>query len=271
MGRLDGNVALITGAAGGLGRSHAIRLAEEGANIIAVDIARQIDSVPYPLSTASDLDDLVAELQRLGARAIGWQADVRDRQALDDAVAAGVAQFGRIDTVVANAGIAPMLIEDRPDAWRDAIDVNLSGAYNTIEAALPALLASGEGGSIVIVNSTAGLNGIGGPSAGGLGYAASKHGLVGLMRSYANILGEQSIRVNSVHPCGVNTRMTTDDSILEFVAQDPKMSNEAPKLLPVPVVEAVDVSNAILWLASDEARYVTGVCLPVDAGFTVRK
>lgn len=271
MGRLDGKVAFITGAAGGLGRSHAIRLAEEGSNIIAVDIAKQIDSVPYPLSTSAELEHLVGEVEQLGVEAIGCRADVRNRSELDEAVAAGLAAFGSIDTVVANAGIAPMHTQDRPDAWRDVIDVNLTGVYNTVEATIPALTSSGSGGSIIIVSSTAGLNGIGGPSAGGLGYAASKHGTVGLMRSYANILGEQWIRVNSVHPTGVDTRMTTDDAIVRFAAQDPKMSQEAPNLLPVDVIEAVDVSNAILWLASDEARYVTGVALPVDAGFTVRK
>jgi SDR family mycofactocin-dependent oxidoreductase len=270
MGRLEGKVAVITGAAGGLGRSHAIRLAQEGASIVALDIARQIDSVPYPLSTPIDLEQLVAALEARGVRAVGWQADVRSRPELDVAIAAAVDEFGHVDTVIANAGIAPMHVENRPDAWSDAIDVNLTGVYNTIEAALPAMTAPG-GGSITIVSSTAGLNGIGGPSAGGLAYAASKHGVVGLMRSYANILGEKWIRVNSVHPTGVETRMTVDEAIVKFAARDPKMSEEAPNLLPVSVIEAVDVSNAILWLASDEARYVTGVALPVDAGFTVRK
>lgn len=271
MGRLEGKVAFVTGAAGGLGRSHAVRLAQEGADIVAVDICRQIDSVPYPLSTPTELLDVVVEVERLGRRIVARVADVRDRDALQSAFDEGWRELGGIDVVVANAGIAPMLVHDSPQAWQDVIDVNLTGTMLTIEVAAPALVARGRGGSIVIISSTAGLNGIGGPSQGGLGYVASKHGVVGLMRSYANILAPHSIRVNSVHPTGVATRMITDEAIAEFVAQDPVLSREAPNALPVDVIEAVDVSNAVLWLASDEARYVTGITLPVDAGFTNRR
>jgi SDR family mycofactocin-dependent oxidoreductase len=267
MGRLEGKVVFITGAAGGLGRSHAIRLAQEGANIVAVDICRQIESVPYPLSTPEELRELADEVEALGRRVFTAQGDVRDPGALRSALVAAERELGPVDAVVANAGIAPM-VRDQPQAWQDVIDVNLTGVFHTIEAAAPRMVERGEGGAIVIVSSTAGLNGIGGPSPGGLGYSASKHGVVGLMRTYANNLAPYSIRVNSVHPTGVATRMITDERIQEFVAQDPVLSRASPNALPVDVVEPVDVSNAILWLISDEARYVTGVTLPVDAGFT---
>lgn len=270
-GRLDGKVAFVTGAAGGLGRSHVRRMAEEGADLVIVDICRPVDTVPYPLSTPQELDDAVEEVRALGRRVVARQTDVRDRAALQEAYDAGLDEFGRIDIVVANAGIAPLLVEDRVQAWHDAIDVNLTGTFHTVEVAIPSMVAAERGGSIVIVNSTAGLVGIGGASNGGLGYAASKHGAVGLMRTYANNLAPHSIRVNSVHPTGVATAMVTDPAIVEFVAQDPILSETAPNALPVAVVQPVDVSHAVLWLASDEARYVTGVTLPVDAGFINRR
>ncbi|MGW6054951.1 mycofactocin-coupled SDR family oxidoreductase [Streptomyces sp. NPDC055189] len=269
--RLDGKVAFVTGAAGGLGRSHVRRMAEEGADLVIVDICRSVDTVPYPLSTPQDLHDAVEEVEAMGRRVLARQADVRDREVLQEAYDAGLAEFGQIDVVVANAGIAPLLVADRVQAWHDAIEVNLTGTFHTIEVALPSMVAAEQGGSIVIVNSTAGLVGIGGASNGGLAYAASKHGAVGLMRTYANNLARHSIRVNSVHPTGVATPMVTDPAIVEFVAQDTILSETAPNALPVDVIEAADVSNAVLWLASDEARYVTGVTLPVDAGFINRR
>jgi SDR family mycofactocin-dependent oxidoreductase len=265
MGRLDGKVAFVTGAAGGLGRAHVRRLAEEGADVIAVDIARPIESVPYPLSSLAELEEIAAEARALGVRAMARQADVRDRDALRQAFEDGVEELGRVDVVVANAGIAPMLLEDRFEAWQDAIDVNLTGTFNTVQVAIPTLVEQ-EAGSIVIISSTAGLTGIGGASNGGLAYAASKHGVVGLMRTYANNLAPHRIRVNSVHPTGVQTRMTDDPTIHEFVAADTSLS-QPPNALPVDVVEPVDVANAVVYLASEEARYVTGITLPVDAGF----
>lgn len=265
MGRLDGKVAFVTGAAGGLGRAQVTRLAEEGAAVIAVDIARPIESVPYPMSSEDELAALVDGLRAGGARALAQRADVRDRAALETAFELGREEFGRVDVVVANAGIAPMLVDDRFAAWQDAIDVNLTGTFNTVQVAIPTLVEQ-ESGSVVIISSTAGLTGIGGASNGGLAYAASKHGVVGLMRSYANNLAPHWIRVNSVHPTGVLTRMTDDPKIHEFVAQDETLS-DPPNALPVSTVEPVDVANAVLYLASDEARYVTGVTLPVDAGF----
>ncbi|PZF79523.1 mycofactocin-coupled SDR family oxidoreductase [Jiangella anatolica] len=270
MGKLEGKVAFITGAARGQGRSHAIRLAQEGADIIAVDICKQIDSVAYPMSTPEDLAETVKEVEALDRRIVAAEADVRDRDALQAAFEGGVAELGGVDVVLANAGIAPMGVNVRPNEWDDVLAVNLTGVYNTVEVAKQSLIERG-GGAIVITSSTAGINGIGGSQPGGLGYTASKHGVVGLMRSYANVLAEHSIRVNTVHPTGVNTPMVVNDVMQEFLQNDPSLSNAMANALPVPMLEAVDISNAILWLVSDDARYVTGVTLPVDAGFTNKK
>ena len=271
MGKLDGKVAFITGAARGQGRSHAIRLAEEGANIIAVDICAQIATVPYPMSTPADLEQTVKEVESLDRRIVAVEADVRDVAALQAAFDAGVAELGPVDIVLANAGIAPMSMTPQAAEWQDVLDVNLTGVYNTVQAAVPSMIERAAGGAIVLTSSTAGINGIGGNSPGGLGYTASKHGVVGLMRSYANILAPHNIRVNTVHPTGVNTPMVVNDAMQDFLSSDPTLSNAMANALPVPMIEAVDISNAILWLVSDDARYVTGVALPVDAGFTNKK
>jgi SDR family mycofactocin-dependent oxidoreductase len=270
-GKLEGKVAFITGAARGQGRSHAIRLAEEGADIIAVDICAQVASVVYPMATPEDLAETVTAVEALDRRIVARQADVRDEDGLRAAFDAGVAELGPVDIVLANAGIAPMSLHEKHDAWRDVVDVNLTGVFNTVETAIPSMIARGQGGAIVLTSSTAGINGIGGPTRGGLGYTAAKHGVVGLMRSYANTLAPYSIRVNTVHPTGVNTPMIVNDVMAEFLAQDPQMGNAMANALPVDMVEPVDISNAILWLVSDDARYVTGVTLPVDAGFTNKK
>lgn len=266
MGVLEGKVAFITGAARGQGRSHAVRLAQEGADIIAVDIAAQIDSVPYPLATPEELAETVSQVEALDRRIHAVQADVRDRAALQAAFDDGVALLGGVDIVLANAGIAPMSMHPSPQEWYDVIDVNLTGVYNTVEVAKDALIARG-GGAIVLTSSTAGLAGIGGSAPGGLGYTAAKHGVVGLMRSYANQLAQHSIRVNTIHPTGVNTPMVVNDAMQEFLQSDPQLSNAMANALPVPMIEPVDLSNAILFLVSDAGRYVTGVTLPVDAGF----
>lgn len=271
MGVLEGKVAFITGAARGQGRSHAIRLAQEGADIIAVDIAAQIDSVPYPMSTPDDLAETVRRVEGLDRRIHAVEADVRDRAALQRAFDAGLAQLGRIDIVSANAGIAPMSMHPQEQEWFDVIDVNLTGVYHTIEVAKQAMIDGGNGGSIVITSSTAGIAGIGGANPGGLGYTAAKHGVVGLMRSYANQLAPYSIRVNTVHPTGVNTPMVVNDVMQEFLQSDPQLSNAMSNALPVPMIEAVDISNAIVFLSSDAGRYITGVTLPVDAGFLNKK
>jgi SDR family mycofactocin-dependent oxidoreductase len=272
-GKLDGKVVFITGAARGQGRSHAVRLAQEGADIIAVDICRQIETVPYPMATPADLAQTVKEVEALDRRIFAREADVRDEAGLRAAFEAGVAELGPVDIVLANAGIAPMSLHgpQTRQAWQDVIDVNLTGVFNTVEIAIPSMITRGSGGAIVLTSSTAGINGIGGPSPGGLGYTAAKHGLVGLMRSYANILAPHSIRVNTVHPTGVRTPMVVNDAMQEILAADQQMSSSIANALPVDMVEPVDISNAILWLVSDDARYVTGVALPVDAGYTNKR
>ncbi|WP_028935602.1 mycofactocin-coupled SDR family oxidoreductase [Pseudonocardia spinosispora] len=270
MGKLDGKVAFITGAARGMGRSHAVRLAEEGADIIAVDLCAQIDSVPYPMAEPTDLDETASQVEALDRRIVARQADVRDRDALRAAFDAGVAELGAVDIVLANAGIAPHSLRPQAQEWHDVLAVNLTGVYHTVEVAVPSMIERGAGGSIVITSSTAGLTGIGGGSPGGLGYAAAKHGVVGLMRSYANLLAQHSIRVNTVHPTGVATPMIVNDVMREFFERDPSLGQNM-NALPVPMIESLDVSHAIAWLVSDEARYVTGVTLPVDAGFVVKK
>jgi SDR family mycofactocin-dependent oxidoreductase len=271
MGKLDGKVAFITGAARGQGRSHAIRLAQEGANIIAVDICQQIDTVPYPMSTPDDLAETVKQVEALDRRIYAAQADVRDAAQLKAAFDAGVAEVGPVDIVLANAGIAPMSMHPQDQEWQDVLDVNLSGVYNTVRIAAPSMIERGTGGAMVLTSSTAGLNGIGGETPGGLGYTAAKHGVVGLMRAYANYLAKYSIRVNTVHPTGVSTPMIMNEAMLEFLRSDPTMSAEMANALPVDMVEPVDISNAILFLVSDDGRYVTGVTLPVDAGYTNKK
>jgi SDR family mycofactocin-dependent oxidoreductase len=272
MGKLEGKVAFISGAARGQGRSHAIRLAEEGANIIAVDICGQIDSVPYPMSTPADLEETVSKVEALDRRIVAVQADVRDIAALNAAAEKGIAELGAIDIILANAGIAPQGSEAGDDqAFRDVLEVNLFGVHNTVKAAVPSMIEKGQGGAIVLTSSTQGLSGAGGDGSGGTtGYAASKHGVVGLMHTYTNWLAQYSIRVNTVHPTGVNTPMVVNDAMQAFLAANPGMGAAMANLLPVPMIEAIDISNAIAWLVSDDARYVTGVALPVDAGFLAR-
>ncbi|MDT5170102.1 MAG: hypothetical protein QOD02_3433 [Mycobacterium sp.] len=265
---LEDKVALITGAARGQGRAHAVRLAAEGADIIAVDLCDQIASVPYPLASADDLAATVKLVEDTGARIVAKEADVRDRALLSAAVQAGIDELGRLDIVVANAGIAPMQSGD--DGWRDVIDVNLTGVYNTIKAAIPTMVKQGTGGSIVLISSAAGLAGVGSPDAGSVGYAAAKHGVVGLMRVYANLLAKQNIRVNSIHPTGVETPMIDNDFTrgwLAKMAADSDSPGTLGNALPVEVLQPEDIANAVAWLVSDQARYITGVTLPVDAGF----
>ena len=224
------------------------------------------------MSTPDDLAETAKQVEALDRRIFTAQADVRDEGQLKQAFDAGHrrARPGR-HRPGERGHRADVAAEERPDAWQDVIDVNLTGVFNTVETAIPSMIERGRGGAIVLTSSTAGITGIGGPTRGGLGYTASKHGVVGLMRSYANNLAPHSIRVNSVHPTGVNTPMIVNDVMAEFLAQDPQMSNAMANALPVDMVEPVDISNAIVWLVSDDARYVTGVTLPVDAGFTNKK
>lgn len=267
-GPLQGRVAFITGAARGQGRAHAIRLAADGADVIAVDLCEQIASVRYPLATADDLAATVKLVEDTGARIVARQGDVRNRASLSSALQAGLDEFGRLDIVVANAGIAPMQSGD--DGWRDVIDVNLTGVYNTIKVAIPTMVKQDTGGSIVLISSAAGLAGVGSPDAGSIGYAAAKHGVVGLMRVYANLLARQNIRVNSIHPSGVDTPMINNEFTRQWLADLVAQSDSPPDMgnaMPVEVLQADDIANAVAWLVSDQARYITGVTLPVDAGY----
>ncbi len=273
-GRVQGKVAFITGAARGQGRSHAIRLAAEGADIIAVDIAGPVASVTaYPPATEADLAETVQQVKALDRRIIAHKADVRDATALGAALADGVAQLGRLDIVVANAGVyQPRPTLELADAdWRETIDINLTGVWNTAKVALPYLIAGG-GGSIVLTSSLLGLIGV----AGSIHYVAAKHGMVGIMRSLAVEFAQHNIRVNSLHPTTVNTLMIQNEQVWNsFDPANPTpesaaVAMQATNALPVPWVEPVDVSNAVLFLASDEGRYITGVTLPVDAGGFIR-
>jgi (+)-trans-carveol dehydrogenase len=275
-GRVEGKVAFITGAARGQGRSHAIRLAQEGADIIAVDLCGQVASVPYAMATPEDLAETVKHVEALDRRIVATQADVRDFDALTAALDAGVAQLGRLDIVSANAGIGSMgrLDELTEQSWQDTIDINLSGVWRTAKAAIPHLIAGGRGGSIILTSSAAGLMGM-----QNIGhYVSAKHGLVGLMRTLALELAPHSIRVNSLHPTTVNTDMIQNQAFYRMfrpdlespTADDFRAALATFNTLPVPWVEPVDVSNALLFLASDEARYITGVPLPVDAGILLK-
>jgi SDR family mycofactocin-dependent oxidoreductase len=250
-------------------------MAQEGADVVAVDLCAQIETVEYPMSTPDDLATTVQLVEDLDRRIVAKQADVRDRDALSSAVEAGLSEFGHLDIVVANAGIVPIgEIGRSTQAWQDAIDVLLTGVYNTIDAAIPSMVQRDMGGSIVITSSTAGLKGLGrsleGVGAGFVAYTAAKHGVVGLMRLYANVLAPHRIRVNTLHPTGVNTPMVVNEAFARYAAGSFGVAGGIQNALPVDLVEPEDIANAAVWLCSDEARYVTGVTLPVDAGFTVR-
>jgi SDR family mycofactocin-dependent oxidoreductase len=272
-GRVEGKVAFITGAARGQGRSNALRLAAEGAAIIAVDICDTVEGTPYEGTTPADLDETVTLVEHLGGTIRAARADVRDVDALRAQLDRCVAELGRLDIVNANAGI---LLPSCPSAelseraWRDMIDINLTGVWHTTKVAIPHLIAGGRGGSITLTGSAAALQGY--PNIAH--YVSAKHGLVGLMRSLAIELGPHSIRVNSIHPTQVNTVMTINPSTFRVFRpdlQDPQVedlipASQAMHVLPTPWVEPIDISNALVFLASDEARYITGVALPVDAG-----
>jgi SDR family mycofactocin-dependent oxidoreductase len=272
VGKLDGKVAFITGGARGQGRSHALRLAEEGADIIAVDICAQIDSVGYPMATPEDLEETTALVEKAGRRMVARQADVRDLDGLRAAFDEGVTQLGPCQIVVANAGIHPIgTMGDRaPEGWRDSIDVILTGTWNTLQVSYPQMVEAGTGGSIIIISSSNGLKGHTDGSGGWDGYVAAKHGLVGLMRSYAWFLGPNNIRVNSIHPSGVPTGMTQNQLFADYVAvTPPERMWRLGNAMPVEWLDPEDISNAVAWLASDEARYVSGVTLSVDGGSNI--
>jgi len=266
---LAGRVAFITGAARGQGRSHAVALARAGADIIATDCCQQLASVPYPMSTPADLAETAALVEEAGGRCATAKADVRSAGELDKAVAAGLEQFGRLDIVVANAGICTWQTWDETamDVWQDTLDINLTGVWNTLVVGAPHLIRAG-GGSMIATSSTAGLKGL--PFLGP--YVAAKHGVVGIANALANELARHSIRVNTIHPTGVNTPLVTASlgNLDPMLEQNPDLGPLFMNALPVQILEPREISNAVLFLASDESAYVTGVQLSVDAGSTNR-
>jgi len=273
MGRVEGQVAFITGAARGQGRAHALRLAEEGADIVLVDACVDMATVGYPLASVEDLEEGAELVRKLGRRALSVQADVRDQAALDAAVATAFETFGRLDIVCANAGVASFAKtwELTDEQWADVIDVDLTGVWRTIRAVVPTMLDAGRGGSIVLTSSAGGIQGI--QNFGH--YVAAKHGVIGLMRTLANEVASARIRVNAVVPGTVLTDMVMNEPAMRLfrpdlehpVLDDVREAMQSMHALPTPWLDPVDVSNAILWLSSDEARYVTGVVLPIDAGW----
>ena len=272
MNHATGKVALITGAARGQGRSHAVKLAEEGADIIAVDICAQIDSVPYPLATPADLAETADQIRSLGRQVVAARADVRDQAQLRAAIDEAVSELGRLDVVCANAGIyssAPAH-EMTEQAWQDLIDVNLTGVWLTCKVAVPHIIAGGRGGVVIITSSVAGHK----PYANISHYVAATHALIGLTKALAQELAPHDIRVNAISPTLVDTDMIQNEIIYRLFLPDSKEptreqfseASQATNLLPVPWVEPRDVSEAVAFLVSDSARYVTGISLPVDAG-----
>jgi len=275
MGLANDKVAFISGVARGQGRSHAVRLAEEGADIIGFDICADDDAVEYSLASREDLEETKGLIEKFSRRALLDVADVRDYDAVKRVVDNGVAELGRLDIVLANAGVMAITGEHRlrRAAWDVGIDVMLTGVYNTVEAAIPHLRAGSRGGSIVITSSTAGLTGgLSDGSPGIQGYIAAKHGVVGLMRGWANVLAKEGIRVNTVHPTGVNTPMVANEAFARFVEEYPEVAGILQNPLPVPngLLEPEDVTNSIMHLISDAGQFITGSTFRVDAGFSSR-
>ncbi|MEJ2863627.1 mycofactocin-coupled SDR family oxidoreductase [Actinomycetospora flava] len=271
--RFAGKVALITGAARGQGRSHALRLAAEGADIIAVDACTPIESVSYAMATPEDLASTAREIEDLGRRVVARQTDVRDFGGLRKAVDEGVAELGGLDVAIANAGVwASAPFTEMPDSmYHDGIDIMMHGVYYTCRAAVPHIIDGGRGGSVVITSSVAGMRGF--PRQ--VQYNMAKQAVVGLMRTLANELAPHAIRVNTLHPTTVNTPMVNNPVVRGAfapgqenpTADDVRDAFAALNLLDVPWIEPEDMASTVAWLTSDEGRYVTGTCLPVDAGF----
>jgi (+)-trans-carveol dehydrogenase len=269
MGRVEGKVALITGAARGQGRSHAVRLAEEGADIIALDVCAAVEHNMTPPATAEDLAATVKAVEELDRRILAIEGDVRSQAVLDDAVARGIAEFGHIDIVSANAGVINYGLSETitEEQWQTVLDVNLTGVWRTVKAVIPHLR---PGASIVITSSIGGLKG-----APGVGpYISAKHGVVGLMKNLAHELSPRGVRVNVIAPSNVNTDMLINDfTKASFLPGDPELTlakfeavAKTMHVMDLGWVEPRDISNALLFLASDEARFITGISLPVDAG-----
>lgn len=276
MSYLEGKVALISGAARGQGRSHALRLAQAGVDIIALDICHDIASIDYPQATSADLKETATQIEALGRRVVAVETDVRDATAVTTAVQAGLAELGRIDIVLSNAGVV-RLGPNPPDlasVWNDIIGTNLTGGWNLASAALPAMVEAGRGGSIIFTGSTGGVRPTPNENVGPTAYSASKFGLVGLCKHLATTYAQHSIRVNIVHPTGVVSGMTVNDTMVELMTEamngGDNTISQMQNALPVMILEPSAISDTIMFLVSEEAQYITGVSLPVDAGFSVR-
>jgi len=277
MGRFDGKTVFVTGAARGQGRSHAVRLASEGADVVAVDRCAGMPTVAYELATPADLAETARLVEEQGRRVVTAQVDVRAADELGDALRSGLAELGSgLDVVLANAGIGLMDADAEPrTAFRDQLDVNLVGVWNTVQAAAPLLVEQKRGGAVVLTSSVFGLTGRGGSGTGGDdGYVAAKHGVVGLMRTFATWLAPHGVRVNCVNPTGVATPMVLNPAVEALFGGgsdgQATPSEDVSNLFDVTLVQPEDVTAAVAFLASDEARFITGVALPVDAGMLVR-
>jgi SDR family mycofactocin-dependent oxidoreductase len=279
MQRLTEKVALVTGAGRGQGRSHCVRLAEEGADVVAIDICENVDTIGYPLATEADLDETGRLVRGLGREVMCRKADVRDAAAMERVIGEALSEFGHLDVLAANAAISDigMTWEHSQEQWKNLIDTNLTGVFNTVKPAVKPMIDAERGGAIIVTSSLVGLRGM--PGCGP--YAATKSGLVSFTQSLAIELGPHNIRVNSVHPTNVNTDMIHNSKIYRVFRPDVPADREVTReefieagkemnALPIACVEPVDVSNAVVWLASEEARYVTGIQLPVDAGAMVK-
>jgi SDR family mycofactocin-dependent oxidoreductase len=274
MGRVDGKVALVTGAARGQGRSHAVRLAEEGADVIAIDICQQMPSIPYEMGRSEELQETEDLVSKFGNGVMVREVDVRDQSALDSLVSEALERFGHIDVVASNAAVISYqpVWELTEEVWQDVINVNLSGAWRTIKAVAPSMIQHGAGGSIILTSSVAGMKGM----KHNAHYCASKHGLTGLMRSACLELADHGIRVNTINPGGVLTGMIDNEMTYRLFRPDlpdPTLADVAAistemHAMGIPWLEPIDISNAVVFLASDEARYITGAVLPVDAGMS---
>ncbi|MGQ0629492.1 MAG: mycofactocin-coupled SDR family oxidoreductase [Sporichthyaceae bacterium] len=280
MGRVEGKVAFITGAARGQGRAHALRLATEGADIIAIDACASMDPVQYAMPDPAELDSLAKEIEALGRKVFTRVVDVRDGAAVEQAAKDGVqALGGRLDIVIANAGVWAVSVDEPTDpalrraVWKTTLDINTTGVWNTVEAATPLMIAAGNGGAMVFTNSIQGMRYASNHDLSLTAYTASKHALVGLLRCTARDLGEHAIRVNSVHPTGVLTGMIAHETMGAYAEKHPRLGEVMGNILsaeaggdPVPLVDLQDITEAVLYLVSDSGRYITGVTLPVDAG-----
>ncbi|GAB2963121.1 mycofactocin-coupled SDR family oxidoreductase [Amycolatopsis acidiphila] len=270
MGQLDGKVAVITGGGRGQGRSHAVRLAEEGADIVVCDITEQVGSVPFPTGRPGDLDETVVAVEKTGRRCVALEADVRSTADMTRLADTAMREFGRIDILLANAGILSLsenTWELSDEAWDDMIGINLTGVFKACRAVVPHIRAGGRGGSVVITSSIAGLRGV----AGCTHYTAAKHGIVGLMRTLACELAPESIRVNTIHPTGVDSPMSNNDYFPQWLEEHKELGDAMRyNLMPVDAMPVRDVSEVVVFLVSDAGKWITGTTQQIDAGFMLK-